>query len=168
MLFTIVNLQRSSAVISTLAPKPPSNQRYQYDNVAVYQNSAQRPAVNGTQATLFFGGLLPRKTHRQHIQYKQRAAKAWSRLPTNGTKWKASQWLESTAQTDVAVPLEHAWALWEDREKIPQWMPWITSVTVLDDDPRMSRWTLSTYQFERQVRLMQEYAASVHNFRSSL
>lgn len=29
-------------------------------------------------------------------------------------------------------------------------MPWITSVVVLDEDPRMSRWTLSTYQFNRQ------------------
>jgi hypothetical protein len=26
------------------------------------------------------------------------------------------------------VPLEDAFALWEDRERIPQWMPWITSV----------------------------------------
>ena len=28
------------------------------------------------------------------------------------------------------VPLELAFALWEDRGRIPQWMPWITSVVV--------------------------------------
>lgn len=100
-----------------------------------------------------------------------------------------------SAQIDCDVPLEEAFALWEDRERIPQWMPWITSVVVqqagggwggisssgrparalipaeahtpsseprqrscgaaplprpLQDDPRLSRWTLSTYQFNRQ------------------
>ena len=33
-----------------------------------------------------------------------------------------------SAVVDVEVPLEEAWALWEDRELIPNWMPWITSV----------------------------------------
>lgn len=55
-----------------------------------------------------------------------------------------------SAESDVEVALEEAWALWEDRELIPQWMPWITSVKVLPEDPRMSRWTLSTHQFGRQ------------------
>lgn len=64
----------------------------------------------------------------------------------------AGQWLESSAQIDVPVPLEHAWSLWEDRTRIPTWMPWITSVEVLEEDPSLSKWTLSTYQFERQVR----------------
>lgn len=112
------------------------------------------------------------------------------------------------------VPLELAFALWEDRGRIPQWMPWITSVVVRpacthasspfclqhnvqawwawacrpvccavtadvadrcpdcpsaahlstsrclyylitytqvqEEDPRLSRWTLSTFQFGRQ------------------
>lgn len=61
-----------------------------------------------------------------------------------------SQWLENNADIDVDVPIEDAWSLWEDRERIPQWMPWITSVTVQKDDPRMSRWKLSTFQFNRQ------------------
>ncbi|KAL4450056.1 hypothetical protein ABPG77_010725 [Micractinium sp. CCAP 211/92] len=69
---------------------------------------------------------------------------------SNGSRWTASQWLENSAQIDCDVPLEEAFALWEDRERIPQWMPWITSVVVQQDDPRLSRWTLSTYQFNRQ------------------
>jgi len=28
------------------------------------------------------------------------------------------------------VPVEEAFKMWEDREKIPQWMPWIHSVKV--------------------------------------
>ncbi|KAK9814228.1 hypothetical protein WJX72_002582 [[Myrmecia] bisecta] len=68
---------------------------------------------------------------------------------SNGYRWHAAQWLENSAQTDVNVPLEEAWKLWEDRERIPQWMPWITSVKVQPDDPRLSKWTLSTEQFGR-------------------
>lgn len=61
-----------------------------------------------------------------------------------------ARWLENKASLDVPLPLEPCWVLWEDREKIPLWMPWIKSVTVLADDPRLSRWTLSTNQFGRE------------------
>lgn len=54
-----------------------------------------------------------------------------------------------SAETEVQVPLELAWDLWEDRESIPNFMPWIKSVTVQPDDPKMSRWLLSTNQFGR-------------------
>ncbi|KAG2490658.1 hypothetical protein HYH03_011046 [Edaphochlamys debaryana] len=71
--------------------------------------------------------------------------------PDNGSmRWRTmATWLENKASIDVDVPLEPCWALWEDREKIPTWMPWIKSVKVLDNDPRLSRWTLSTHQFGR-------------------
>ena len=35
-----------------------------------------------------------------------------------------------SAEEAVEVPLEAAWALWDDREAIPSWMPWIKSVKV--------------------------------------
>lgn len=54
-----------------------------------------------------------------------------------------------SAEVEVPVPLEVCWALWEDRERIPQWMPWIKSVTVQQEDPKLSRWLLSTHQFGR-------------------
>ncbi|PNW73034.1 hypothetical protein CHLRE_14g616250v5 [Chlamydomonas reinhardtii] len=72
------------------------------------------------------------------------------RLPDNGSmRWSMSQWLENKASVEVAAPLETCWALWDDRERIPEWMPWIKSVKVLDNDPRLSRWTLATHQFGR-------------------
>ncbi len=61
----------------------------------------------------------------------------------------AGQWLENSAQIDVPTPIETAWELWEDRERIPQWMPWITSVIIQDGDTSLSKWTLSTHQFNR-------------------
>lgn len=68
----------------------------------------------------------------------------------NGAKARMAQWLDNRAEVEVPVPLEVCWALWDDRERIPQWMPWIKSVKVLaDTDPALSRWTLATRQFGR-------------------
>lgn len=44
--------------------------------------------------------------------------------------------------------------MWEDRPRIPQWMPWIASVTMLPDDgkgsgDKLSKWLLRTDQFGR-------------------
>ena len=55
------------------------------------------------------------------------------RLLTSGLvpcRWFCGQWLENSAQADVSVPVEQCYRLWEDRELIPNWMPWITSVKV--------------------------------------
>jgi uncharacterized membrane protein len=62
---------------------------------------------------------------------------------------RAGTWLENRAEAEVRVPLELAWAMWEDRARIPTWMPWIRRVQVLDSDPALSRWTLATTQFGR-------------------
>ncbi|GFR42467.1 hypothetical protein Agub_g3375, partial [Astrephomene gubernaculifera] len=71
-------------------------------------------------------------------------------LASNGSMHRSmAQWLENKASVEVQAPLETCWSLWEDRERIPQWMPWIKSVKVLDSDPRLSRWTLATHQFGR-------------------
>lgn len=42
---------------------------------------------------------------------------------------------------------------WDDRESIPQWMPWIDSVTVLPEDDRLSRWVLRTTFADRVWQL---------------
>lgn len=67
----------------------------------------------------------------------------------NGSKWVAAQWLDNSAFLNVPVSIVDCWALWQDRELMPKWMPWITSVKLLEEDPALSRWTLSTYQFNR-------------------
>lgn len=53
-------------------------------------------------------------------------------------------WLDNVAKVEAPVPVSRAFELWNDRTQIPAWMPWITSVTVMDEDPALSRWTLST------------------------
>ena len=90
----------------------------------------KRPSWFGTAQNSF----RPQKSHGRGI----------SSVTTN-----AGQWLENSAQIDVPTPIETAWELWEDRERIPQWMPWITSVVIQDGDASLSKWTLSTNQFNR-------------------
>ena len=51
--------------------------------------------------------------------------------------------------------------MWEDRPRIPQWMPWIASVVMLPDDgktgssgaDKLSKWLLRTEQFGRTWEL---------------
>ena len=42
------------------------------------------------------------------------------RARSNGARLWGSQWLENSAQADVAAPLEQCFKMWEDRERIPQ------------------------------------------------
>jgi uncharacterized membrane protein len=53
-------------------------------------------------------------------------------------------WLEHSVQVEVETPMELVWSLWSDLEQMPRWMKWIDSVTVLDDNPELSRWKLAT------------------------
>ena len=95
--------------------------------------------------------------HRPHSVFDRPApsssssssSQASSAARTRARTRTRAQWLESSAQVDVPTSLETAWVLWEDRELIPQWMPWITSVVIQDDDESLSKWTLSTHQFNR-------------------
>ena len=71
-----------------------------------------------------------------------------------------SNWLEHSVQIEVDAPIDVVWNLWSDLEKMPQWMKWIDSVTVLADDPDLSRWKLASGRFEfswlsRIVKLQQ-------------
>ncbi|MGK7938946.1 MAG: SRPBCC family protein [Crocosphaera sp.] len=59
-----------------------------------------------------------------------------------------SNWLEHSVQIEVDAPIELVWGLWSDLEQMPQWMKWIDSVKILDEDPELSRWKLASSGFE--------------------
>ncbi|KAK9845010.1 hypothetical protein WJX74_009657 [Apatococcus lobatus] len=69
--------------------------------------------------------------------------------PSNGFRCQAKQWIRNSAGTNVDVPVDIAFALWEDRERICDWMPWIKSVKIQQNDTSLSRWTLSQDLFGR-------------------
>jgi uncharacterized membrane protein len=55
-----------------------------------------------------------------------------------------SDWLEHSVQVEVEVPINVVWELWSDLEQMPNWMKWIDSVKILEDQPEISIWTLKT------------------------
>ena len=59
-----------------------------------------------------------------------------------------SDWLEHSAQVEVSVPIAEVWQLWSDLEQMPQWMKWIDSVKIQEDNPELSRWKLASGAFE--------------------
>lgn len=59
-----------------------------------------------------------------------------------------SEWLDHSVLVDVDIPVEMAWSLWADLEQMPRWMKWIDSVSVLEEDPELSRWKLASRGFE--------------------
>jgi len=59
-----------------------------------------------------------------------------------------SNWLEHSVQVEVNAPIDLVWNLWSDLEQMPRWMKWIESVTILTDDPDLSRWKLASGGFE--------------------
>jgi len=58
-----------------------------------------------------------------------------------------TDWLEHTVQIEVPVPIELVWSLWSDLEQMTLWMKWIESVTILEDNPELSRWKLASGNF---------------------
>ncbi|MBD1850722.1 SRPBCC family protein [Leptolyngbya sp. FACHB-711] len=69
-----------------------------------------------------------------------------------------SNWLEHSVQIEVPVPMEQVWGLWADLEQMPNWMKWIESVKVLEDNPDLSRWKLATggLEFSWKSRILKQ------------
>lgn len=68
-----------------------------------------------------------------------------------------TDWLEHTVQVEVDVPIDRVWGMWSDLEQMPRWMKWIDSVTILEDNPELSRWKLASggFNFTWLSRILQ-------------
>uniref|UniRef100_J3KZE1 Coenzyme Q-binding protein COQ10 START domain-containing protein n=1 Tax=Oryza brachyantha TaxID=4533 RepID=J3KZE1_ORYBR len=58
---------------------------------------------------------------------------------------------QKSTEIEVDVPCSVAYQCYSERETIPQWMPFISSVKVLEDKPDLSRWTLKYEILGRNV-----------------
>jgi uncharacterized membrane protein len=69
-----------------------------------------------------------------------------------------SDWLEHTVQVEIEAPMEIVWSLWADLEQMPRWMQWIDSVKILEDNPELSLWKLSTggLEFSWRSRILKQ------------
>ncbi|GFP93604.1 uncharacterized 17.2 kDa protein in melc2-rnhh intergenic region [Phtheirospermum japonicum] len=73
-----------------------------------------------------------------------------------GVKFRRSfspvmEWQDCTVKMEVGVPISVAYNCYSDREAIPQWMPFISSVKILEDKPDLSRWSLKYKAFGRDI-----------------
>ncbi|XP_078445296.1 uncharacterized protein LOC144714426 [Wolffia australiana] len=61
------------------------------------------------------------------------------------------EWQDCSSEIEIDVPCSVAYDCYSDRELIPEWMPFISSVKVLKDKPELSQWTLKYDVFGRDV-----------------
>ncbi|XWS76701.1 hypothetical protein CRYUN_Cryun01aG0200400 [Craigia yunnanensis] len=61
------------------------------------------------------------------------------------------EWQDCTVRMEIDVPSSVAYKCYSDREAIPNWMPFISSVKVLEDKPDLSRWSLKYKAFGRNL-----------------
>ncbi|PKU75074.1 uncharacterized protein LOC110095527 isoform X2 [Dendrobium catenatum] len=63
------------------------------------------------------------------------------------------EWQDCSSVIEAEVPCSVAYECYSNKELIPQWMPFISSVKVLKDKPDVSRWSLKYEVFGRDVEL---------------
>ncbi|XP_062144355.1 uncharacterized protein LOC133851794 [Alnus glutinosa] len=61
------------------------------------------------------------------------------------------EWQDCTVKKELDVPISVAYTCYSDREAIPRWMPFISSVKILEDKPDLSRWSLKYEAFGRDI-----------------
>ncbi|KAM7501130.1 hypothetical protein LguiB_000034 [Lonicera macranthoides] len=61
------------------------------------------------------------------------------------------QWQDCTVKMEIDVPISVAYSCYSDREAIPQWMPFISTVKILEDKPDLSRWSLKYKAFGQDI-----------------
>ncbi|XP_061373636.1 uncharacterized protein LOC133315964 [Gastrolobium bilobum] len=61
------------------------------------------------------------------------------------------EWQDCTVKMEIDVPVSVAYTCYSDREAIPNWMPFISSVKILPDKPDLSRWSLKYKAFGRDI-----------------
>ncbi|KAK9265678.1 hypothetical protein L1049_012567 [Liquidambar formosana] len=61
------------------------------------------------------------------------------------------EWQDCTVKMEIDVPISVAYNCYSDREAIPRWMPFISSVKILEDKPDLSRWSLKYKAFGRDI-----------------
>lgn len=66
----------------------------------------------------------------------------------SGEEAEEQGWLEHSMQVEIEAPVTTVWEAWANLENMPQWMYWIHSVNILEDQPELSRWTLKSGPWE--------------------
>ncbi|XP_058766758.1 uncharacterized protein LOC131640374 [Vicia villosa] len=116
------------------------------------------PALNRTARRIFCANFTSRTflatpLSSNHFFYKLPQT-SLKRPPTSRHFKRFSpvmQWQDCTVKKEVDVPVSVAYACYSDREAIPEWMPFISTVKILPDKPDLSRWSLKYKAFGQNI-----------------
>ncbi|GAA0173678.1 hypothetical protein LIER_27244 [Lithospermum erythrorhizon] len=81
----------------------------------------------------------------------RRSSSCFRRIKLKQTSPIVMEWQDCTVKMEIDVPISVAYQCYSDREAIPQWMPFISSVKILVDKPDLSRWSLKYNAFGRDI-----------------
>ncbi|CAL6407224.1 unnamed protein product [Bathycoccus prasinos] len=94
-------------------------------------------------------GFLSRDSRaRRRQQHQQRNY----RLNNKRVSYASENYVKNVASVETRVPLKICWQLWQDRTRIPNWMPWIAKVEYDDIDKTKTKWILETEQFGQKLQ----------------
>ncbi|KAG0487738.1 hypothetical protein HPP92_009833 [Vanilla planifolia] len=101
----------------------------------------------GRTALNSYHGFLFRRSYAHHLVINKKKSTLAPRRPF----FPVMEWQDCSSVIDADIPCSVAFECYSNRELIPQWMPFISSVKVLKDKPDVSRWTLKSEVFGQDV-----------------
>ncbi|CAN8306428.1 unnamed protein product [Cochlearia groenlandica] len=106
---------------------------------------------NDPHKPFYFSRSLPNKTINV---FSNSCSVNFSSRPSNTPKRLSvsMEWQDCTVKKEVDVPVSVAYEFYLDRESFPKWMPFISSVEVLEDKPDLSRWSLKYNAFGQDIK----------------
>ncbi|GMQ00464.1 hypothetical protein CsSME_00047549 [Camellia sinensis var. sinensis] len=103
-------------------------------------------AISQTQNFLLtYPPYAPHKTHHNHNTTSTSIFTPLFKPPF------LMKWQDCKVKMDIEVPTSVAYDCYSDRQAIPCWMPFISSVEILEDKPDLSRWSLKYKAFGRDI-----------------
>ncbi|KAF7030398.1 hypothetical protein CFC21_041939 [Triticum aestivum] len=121
--------------------------------------SSLSPGLGSSQSKVFFISSGGRSSSRWWMRRRGGEGKASCGSINSSSRARARpalfspamEWQECSTEIEVDVPCSVAYQCYSERETIPQWMPFISTVKVLEDKPELSRWTLKYAILGRDV-----------------
>ncbi|CAN1856558.1 Protein MICRORCHIDIA 4 [Linum perenne] len=96
--------------------------------------------------------LKPPPLSKVHYQLSnRRRSSSRSKLFSKTYSPPVMQWQDCTVKKEIDVPVSVAYDCYSDREAIAKWMPFISSVQILEDKPDLSRWSLKYKAFGQDI-----------------
>ncbi|CAJ2628977.1 unnamed protein product [Trifolium pratense] len=117
------------------------------------------PALNRTSTTTFSANFTSRSfpatqlsSSNNHLFFKLLQTSKRSPISRRFNRFSpVMEWQDCTVKREVDVPVSVAYACYSDREAIPEWMPFISTVKILPDKPDLSRWSLKYTAFGQNL-----------------